>query len=316
MKPTLAIPDFPRLHEYFGCWSMEPVAFRGLADTISRLDFAAHLRVRAEEQPQPAAAIRMEEAKNGRKVAVIPVLGTLMKQRSSMGGTSTIELRRDIRNAAADPGTAGILLAVDSPGGTVAGIDDLVAEIREARKSKPVWSHVDDLCASAAYWVASQTERVVANSPTALVGSIGTILTVYDASEMFAKDGVKAMVFSTGPLKGAGMFGTKITDEQAAYFQNIVSGLQENFDAAVSKGRGFSKDELKQVRTGGVWKADAAQGLRLIDGIQSLQKTIDQLAAASAGQERAKGPRGEEGFSGLAMRTLCGLPNVAPETKQ
>src|SRR5581483_9650939 len=108
--------------------------------------------------------------------------GMLMKGQSSMGGTSTVMARRDIRQAVADQDVAGILLAIDSPGGTVAGTDDLAAEVRQARTSKPVWAAIDDLGASAAYWVASQTQRVTVNSPTALVGSIGTLQVIRDLS--------------------------------------------------------------------------------------------------------------------------------------
>jgi ClpP class serine protease len=75
--------------------------------------------------------------------------------------------------------------------------------------------------------------------------------------------------------------GSAVTAEQQAYFQGIVNGMQVHFDEAVRKGRGLSKAQLDQVRTGGVWKADEAQALGLIDGIQPLQKTLDMLAGAA-----------------------------------
>lgn len=282
----LTVPTFPRLTEYCQPWLMEPFAFVSMWEMLQRMNWAAHMA----QPAQPLEAnIERVAAPSGRTVALVPVLGTLMKQRSSMGGTSTIQLRRDIRQAAADPEVSAILLAIESPGGVVAGTSDLAEEVRQARRSKPVWAHVDDLGASAAYWVASQAEKVFANAPGALVGSIGTVMTVYDASGAAEREGVKAMVFATGPLKGAGTYGSAVTEEQARYFQSIVDGSQQEFDAAVRRGRKFSPEQLAAVKTGGVWKATEAQRLGLIDGVQPLGKTIQQLAAA-AGQYDRRGP--------------------------
>jgi signal peptide peptidase SppA len=215
------------------------------------------------------------------RVAVVPVVGVLTKGWTAWGG-GTAELRRDIRRLAADPHTSAVLLAVDSPGGTVAGTADLAAEVRAAAKQKPVWAHVDDLCASAAYWVACQAEKVYANSNTALIGSIGTFLTVYDQSAAFEKRGVKALHFATGPLKGAGTPGTPITDGQSAYYRSIVDAGQASFDAAVRAGRRMSHGSLARVRTGGVFPAPEAERLGLIDGIQSFDKTLSDLQQAAA----------------------------------
>lgn len=295
--PFVSVPDFPRLSEYAGLWSMEPAAAAVLWDTVRRVDLASHVAKRMaalafddghEEQPKaPRSLIERQQARNGQTVAVIPVLGALMKQRSSMGGTSTIQVRRDVRQAAADPDVSAILLAVESPGGVVAGTADLAAEVKAARRRKPVWAHVDDLAASAAYWVASQAGQVFANTATALVGSIGTYQLVYDVSAAAEREGVKALLFATGPLKGAGLPGTSVTEEQQRYFQGVVDAMQAEFDAAVRSGRGLSAKELEAVRTGGVFTAAEAQRLRLIDGVRSLDQTLNALAE-SAGQ-RVKG---------------------------
>lgn len=299
----VAVPDFPRLTEYASVWCMEPSSASALWDVLRRTDLAAHVveklaarTLRAfddddhdepAEPPKPKSLIERQQARNSQTVAVIPVLGTLMKQRSSMGGTSTIQLRRDVRQAAADPEVGAILLAVESPGGVVAGTADLAADVRAARRRKPVWAHIDDLAASAAYWVASQAGQIFANANTALVGSIGTYQLVYDVSGAAEREGVKALLFATGPLKGAGLPGTQVTEEQQRYFQGVVDAMQAEFDAAVRAGRGLSAKELADVRTGGVFTAAEAQRLRLIDGVRSLDQTLNALADA-AGQ-RVKG---------------------------
>lgn len=271
----LHVPNFARLEEYAGAWAYEPTRFLAQWQLFARADFARHM---AAPAPGRVSTLELVAGKNGSSVAVVKATGTLMKQQPSMGGTSTIQLRRDIRLAASDSSVSGILLAIDSPGGTVAGIADLAADIKSTRRKKPVWAHVDDLGASAAYWLASQADAVYANSPTALVGSIGTIMTVYDMSGAAEKEGVKALVFATGPLKGAGTPGAEVTDEQRAYFQRMVDDAQHHFDAAVRSGRSLSAAELAAVKSGEVFSATRAKELRLIDGIRSLDATLSALA--------------------------------------
>lgn len=275
--PVIAVPPFARLSDYFGLWCYEPARFLAQWDVIRGADLARHM---AAPQPPRASAVELVAAKGGKSVAVVPLTGTLMKSASSFGGTSTVQARRDIRAAASDPNVSGLLLAIDSPGGTVAGTADLGAEVRAAAKKKPVWAQISDLGASAAYWIASQADQVFANDRTALVGSIGTFMTIYDYSAAAERDGVKVLHFATGPLKGAGTAGTPVTDEQRAYFQQIVDDGQAAFDAAVRAGRGMSAAELAAVRTGGVFGAAEAQRLKLIDGIRSTDRTLEALAQA------------------------------------
>lgn len=274
---TLTVPFFPRLHEYAGLWLVEPGAFRMAWAAFQARDLAAHIQ---NAPPLPSQPFELVKGKGDKSVAVIRMVGTLMKQRSSFGGSSTIDLRRQVRQAASDPNVSGILLAIDSPGGTAAGTDDLARDVKAARRKKPVWAHVDDLGASAAYWVASQADAIYANSPTALVGSIGTIMTIYDQSAAAEREGVKAMVFSTGPLKGTGVPGAPVTEDQAAYLQGIINATQDSFDTAVRSGRGLTAAQLADVKSGAIFPAPVAQDKRLIDGIRGLDQTIAALAAA------------------------------------
>jgi signal peptide peptidase SppA len=277
------VAHFPRLHEYAGVWLVEPGAFALHWVTFHRLDYAAHVANVAAAVNQPAdrsTLTEMRPGKGGKSVALIRAEGLLMKQRSSMGGTSTVQLRREIRAAANDPNVSGILLAVESPGGSAAGMLDLAAEVRSARRAKPVWAQIEDLGASAAYWLASQADMVFANSPMSLVGSIGTYQVVYDYSAAAEKDGVKVFLFATGPLKGAATPGTPVTPEQQADFQSRVDDVQTHFDAAVRNGRSMNAGQLAAVRSGGVFSAAKAIDLKLIDKIQSPERTLEALANA------------------------------------
>lgn len=263
-------PRFAHLHEYFGPWAFD----------FGTLPFDFRSQISAGPQGKlVASSMEMHPVKGGKNIAFVKVQGSLMKGQPWGGGTSTIQLRSDIRAAAKDPNVQGILLGIDSPGGTVAGTADLAADVKAARKQKPVWAHVSDLGASAAYWIASQASAIYANSPTALVGSIGTITNVYDVSQHFEQNGIKTHVFKTGSLKGLGTPGAPITEEHVSHMQTLVNELQTHFDSAVMKGRSFSAKQLESVKTGGVFPANEAVSLRLIDGIRSLDATVEALSA-------------------------------------
>jgi len=263
------------LSDYVGLWAMSFDHAAALAAALNRCDLVA-LSARATASP-PAA--EMVATKGDRRVAVVRIVGPMMKGQSWFGGTSTIQTRREVRAAAADPNVSGILLAIDSPGGTVYGTADLAAEVKAARRRKPVWAHIDDLAASAAYWVASQADQVYANQAMADVGNVGTVGTVLDDSKAMEAKGVKVHVFTTGPFKRVG-WGNPITDEQSAYLQALVDESQAHFDAAVKSARHLSAEQMREVRTGAVFSASRAKELKLIDGIRPMETTLAALADA------------------------------------
>lgn len=281
MGNRLRVPAFARLEDYCGEWCVEPTRFARAWKLAMETDLRAHVAAAAAgPPPKPQTLTEMVPVKGGKNVAVVKLTGSLMKPRSSLGGTSTIQARRELRAAANDPTVSGILLAIDSPGGTVAGTEALAGDVRAARRVKPVHALATDLMASAAYWIGSQAGAVYAENKSALIGSIGTVLTVYDQSAAAEAEGIKTLVFATGPVKGAGTPGAPVTDEQAAYFQQVVNGIQQHFDTAVRTGRAMTATQLAAVRSGGVWTAAEAVGLKLVDGIKSLDQAVEALAAA------------------------------------
>ena len=163
------------------------------------------------------------------------------------------------------------MLHIDSPGGTAAGTYDLAHEVARADLKKPVFAFVEDLGASAAYWVASQARQVFCNS-TAMVGSIGTFGVVHDLSAMAAQSGIKVHVIKAGQFKGTGIPGTELTAEQLADEQRVVSQLNEEFIRGVSKGRKMDLDTVREIADGRIHVGKAAQELGFVDAI----KTYDQ----------------------------------------
>lgn len=289
------------LEQYFGLWAVAEEQFMAMFNRVAQLNLAAHIQVNGDKQLQAASQPMTNAMTAEVKIGVIDINGTLMKRGTSLSSSSSlIRLRQVVRAAAKDPEIDAILLRMDSPGGTLSGTQELAQEVRKARDAKPVYGFVEDLCASACYFVGSQCERIYANTPTAVVGSIGTFIGLYDYSEAAAKEGIKAIVIKSGSLKGAGFPGTEITDAQKAYWQEIVDGAQKEFNATVASGRGRKAEQVaSEWATGRVYMAQEAVAMGMIDGVKSFDAVVSELTERVKGgparsQRRSAKAMGEE----------------------
>lgn len=288
--------------QHFGLWAIEPVWFARAVESVRAGTFEI---VAPADEPGDLYTTGSDG------VATIDIDGHIVKGESSYGGTSSVRTRQAIRKAASDDDVRAILLRVDSPGGTVAGTAELAADVRDAGRFKPVYAAIDDLGASAAYWVASQAQRVSANA-TAEVGSIGTVAIVDDTSGLYEAAGVKVHVISTGPYKGAFADGTEVTDEHLAYLRERVESLNAFFQSDVKAGRGFDAKGLAAVSDGRVWGAKEAKALGLIDAVEPLETTRAKLAAAGA---KSRTPRRDRASRALRLAQVEGWQPDGPVPK-
>jgi signal peptide peptidase SppA len=189
--------------------------------------------------------------------------------------TSTVELMNALQCAVADQNVATICLHIDSPGGSVAGIPELGAAVREAGGYKPVIAMVSCQCCSAAYWVASQASAICAE-PSAMIGSIGVYTVIEDSSKAFEAEGIKVHLLRSGPNKGAGEAGVPVDDDQLASVQRTVDDAASMFTAAVAAGRELGLDQVLGIATGESWFSARALELGLIDEIVSASVAPDE----------------------------------------
>jgi len=136
---------------------------------------------------------------------------------------------------------------------------------------------------------------VVSASRTSLVGSIGGLMAVADFSAMAKRRGVKVHVITSDgaeAFKGAGVPGTKVTDEQLAYWKGILNGLADHFFRDVAAGRGLSLAQVKELADGRVHLAADAKKLRLIDYVESLDGAMRRLRDTPAGAKKKRYPGG------------------------
>jgi signal peptide peptidase SppA len=259
--------------QHFGAWAIEPKWFKAAIDAVRAGTW----------KPEPAADYGDDDEGDdepGYKVvngvAIICIDGQMSKRGSSFGGCSTVETRKAVRAAADDWMVRSIILHICSPGGTVSGTSDLADDVLAARGKKPVFAYIADMGCSAAYWVASQCERIYANT-TAVVGSIGTYTVLEDDTGFSEQMGIKYRVVSTGEYKGLGADGA-VTDKLVADVQREVDELNAPFLAAVTNGRAGKIADVPAIADGRAHVGEQARQLGLIDEIASLDAAIEAIS--------------------------------------
>jgi signal peptide peptidase SppA len=214
-------------------------------------------------------------AQNG--VALVAISGPMFKNYGEFGVADQAWIRAGINQAVYDPNVKAILLVVDSPGGSVAGTEDLANAIKAADAVKPVYAYVEDLAASAAYWAATGARAIYANNGGALVGSIGVITALVDASKYYADMGILVHPIVTGKFKGVGDPSQPLTQEHIDYVQARIDEIFVRFAGAVSKSRGIRVEKVKAMEAK-VFSADEAVENKLIDGIATFEKVFAMLS--------------------------------------
>ena len=276
MTTKQMISKIPFYNEWVAPWAMHRPNFLALEFAYRNLDVTRHL---AEVDDTTKAIL----ADTGRYVAlqidgvvVVTMSGTLMKHASSFGDScSTVGIRQLLNKFKNDDSVRGVILKIESPGGTVSGTKELADDI--AKFPKPIMAYCSDLTASAAYWIASQCNSIEAND-TALVGSIGTYCVVMDSSGMAAKEGVIVHVVKAGEFKGMGTPGTEVTDRQLESLQRSVDGMNAFFLKAVATGRKMDQGLVEKIADGDVHLAARAKSLGLIDRVSTFEDCFERFA--------------------------------------
>lgn len=249
-------------------------------------------------------------------VAMIPVAGMLAKYASQVNsesgsrGTSYEKLREAVDAAVRDEAVRSILLVVDSPGGHVEGLEDFALRLHSVRKAGEegrgprLYAYIDDLGASAAYYIASQAQQI-AMVPAGEVGSIGTYTTIADFSKAYEAAGVKVHLVATGSAKGIGAEGVALTEDNLTVVKAAVDKYGDIFRNAVTRGRPALAKTIETLATGETWIDQDAVNVGLVDKIASLDSYVQQL-------NNKHGPRNVRGVhEESAVRATSGRVRIA-----
>jgi signal peptide peptidase SppA len=262
-------------------WAITPEALQNMVAIAGRTH---------EVTPEAIERFRMERHEDAptlqlhQGIAVIRVQGPMFRHAGLFGAisgaTSYESVARALGIAEQDRSIRAVLFDFDSPGGEVNGCVELARVIREVGARVPVHAYVSGLGASAAYWLASATSRISA-SPTAIVGSIGVLMTAIDDSALMEREGLReiTIVSSQSPNKVS----DPATPEGRSRVQRMVDDLAAVFVAAVAEHRGITPaDVVTQFGGGDVFVGEAARSVGLVDAIESFEQAFAALQASLA----------------------------------
>lgn len=214
-----------------------------------------------------------------KKVAIIDVEGMIINARTGglLGGAdnpmSTFREKLDL--AADDPHVKAVVLRINSPGGAVTASDIMYQDVLNFRKDthKPVVACMMDVAASGGYYLAMSCDRVYAH-PTTVTGSIGVIMSLYNASGLMKLVGVASNPIKSGPNKDIGNPARDMTPEERAILQGMVDSFYNQFVQVVVRGRGLPEERVRVLADGRVYTGLDAKNLGLIDEIGYLEDAI------------------------------------------
>lgn len=237
---------------------------------------------------------RMRHAGVSGGVAVMPLLGTISQRvglLTGSGGVSTDEFGRQFDEAMNNPDVGAILLDVDSPGGSVFGVDELATKIRSARGQKRTVALVNSQAYSAGYYLASAAEEVVI-TPSGMLGSIGTRMVHVDESKLNEQMGIDVTYIYAGKYKVEGNPDEPLGDEARAEIQRMVDRYYQAFVAAVAANRGVSASHVEEhYGQGRVFGAEDAVARGMADRIGTYETVMSDLFRPSNGSRRLRAER-------------------------
>lgn len=183
-----------------------------------------------------------------------------------------------IDQATKDATVKGLILAIDSPGGSVSGGESLHDAIARFAAKKPVVVTMGGVAASAGYMIAAPATRIFASNAT-LTGSIGVILQSPDVSGLLGKLGIGVDELVSGPLKGQPSIVKPLSSEGRAMLQGVVMDLYEQFVDMVAVGRHMDPAKVRGLADGRPYTGHQALGLGLIDQIGDERDARQWLAS-------------------------------------
>lgn len=261
-------------------------SYRDYLDRQARLDSAVASGTPAPEQ--------MDGYSRHGNVAVVDISGPLTNSDSFWNDLFGIKSYNSIRNslieAASDPEVKQIVMNIDSPGGSPAGLPDVSSLIQKISAAIPVTAYTAGHMTSAAYWLGSAADKVYAG-PTATVGSIGVITTHFDVTKNLEKEGVTPTVIRAGDKKALGGPYEELSKEAKAEIQGQLDHLHDVFIGQVADHRGMSAGDVKKnLADGATYIGEQAVSIGLADGIT----TLDALVGGLQARYESKSTRGTD----------------------
>ncbi len=186
------------------------------------------------------------------------------------------ELLKRLDRIAKNDAVKGVILVLDSPGGTTVGGEAIYEAVRKIAEKKPVVTQVGTLAASAGYMIASASDHIVARQ-TSIVGSIGVLFQYPDLSKLLDTIGVKVETIKSAPLKAEPNYFSPASEEAKGMIRNMIMDSYAWFVDIVEKRRSFTHEQALALANGAVFTGRQALEKKLIDGLGGEDEAVAWL---------------------------------------
>jgi protease-4 len=231
-------------------------------------------------------------------VAVIPVHGAIgMGEPTSRSGRKFAATVASIRAARSDPRVLGVVLHVDSPGGSALASDLIHREVERLRERKPVVACFGDVAASGGYYVSAGADAIVAQ-PLTVTGSIGVVSARLVTEPLLERLGVRVETVRKAPHADMFRRAGKLDPAEDAIVDREIDAFYRAFVGVVARGRRRSEEQLEPLARGRVWSGSDASDRGLVDRLGGLD------AALAIVRERLAGTRSPRALARLRPRLL------------
>jgi len=215
-------------------------------------------------------------------LAVVNIQGEII---GGSGGISVLgqtpgtdNILQQLQQIKKDPEIKGVLLRINSPGGSSAASQEIYEELKKIRKSgKIIVASMGDVAASGGYMIACGADKIVAN-PSTMTGSIGVIMSFQNIEQLFHKLGIDSEVIKSGKYKDIGSDKRAMTAEERKLLQTMVDDVYGQFVDIVAKERKISREKVLAIADGRIFTGRQAQKIGLVDSLGNYYDALDLLA--------------------------------------
>ena len=206
------------------------------------------------------------------KISIINVDGVIANDSNN---DTIVDQLEDARK---DPSVVGVIMHINSPGGSVYASEKIYKEINKLKETnKPVYAVMQELAASGGYYISAPCDKIFASNET-FTGSIGVIMQSYSLEGLFEKYGIKEQNITTGKMKDAGSPGKALDKEEKEYLQNLVDSAFSRFVKVVADGRDMSEADVRKLADGRIYDGSQAVENGLVDSIGDLEAAYKDMA--------------------------------------
>jgi protease-4 len=221
---------------------------------------------------------RGETQLSGRHTALVSIDGVI----AADADASAERVNQGLQDAFEDTNTAGVIVRINSPGGSPVQANQINQEIQRLRAKHPkvpLYVVVEDICASGGYFVAAAAERIFVD-PASIVGSIGVLMNGFGFTGTMDKLGVERRLLTAGQNKGFLDPFSPLDEGERAYAQTMLGEIHQQFVDVVRKGRGDKLKETPEMFSGLVWTGEKSIEIGLADAVGSVDYVAREVIKA------------------------------------